>query len=29
MAKEIERKFLVQASWKPQDEGIKIAQGYL
>ena len=29
MAKEIERKFLVQASWQPQDEGIKIAQGYL
>ena len=29
MAKEIERKFLVQARWKPQDEGIKIAQGYL
>lgn len=29
MAKEIERKFLVQTSWQPQDEGIKIAQGYL
>ena len=29
MAKEIERKFLVQASWQPQDEGIKIAQGHL
>lgn len=29
MAKEIERKFLVQANWQPQDEGIKIAQGYL
>ena len=29
MAKEIERKFLVQACWQPQDEGMKIAQGYL
>ncbi len=29
MAKEIERKFLVQASWQPQAEGVKIAQGYL
>jgi CYTH domain-containing protein len=29
MAKEIERKFLVKAGWQPQDEGIKIAQGYL
>ena len=29
MAKEIERKFLVKESWQPQDEGIKIAQGYL
>jgi len=29
MAKEIERKFLVKASWQPQAEGVKIAQGYL
>ncbi len=29
MAKEIERKFLVKENWQPQDEGIKIAQGYL
>ncbi|MBO5650552.1 MAG: CYTH domain-containing protein [Selenomonas sp.] len=29
MAKEIERKFLVKDKWQPQNEGIKIAQGYL
>jgi adenylate cyclase len=29
MAREIERKFLVKASWQPQGEGVKIAQGYL
>ena len=29
MAKEIERKYLVQDSWQPRDKGIKIAQGYL
>ena len=30
MAKEIERKFLVKKElWQPQDEGVKIAQGYL
>lgn len=29
MAREIERKFLVQEGWQPQDAGIKIAQGYL
>ena len=29
MAAEIERKFLVKAGWQPQDEGVRIAQGYL
>jgi CYTH domain-containing protein len=29
MAKEIERKFLVKAGWKPQDAGIHFKQGYL
>jgi len=29
MAKEIERKFLVKDNWQPQDEGIRIEQGYL
>ena len=29
MAKEIERKFLVRENWRPQGEGVKIAQGYL
>jgi len=29
MAKEIERKFLVQESWQPRSAGVKIAQGYL
>lgn len=29
MHQEIERKFLVKASWQPQDEGTAICQGYL
>ena len=29
MAKEIERKFLVQENWQPHTDGIQIAQGYL
>lgn len=29
MAKEIERKFLVKKDWKPQGDGVYIAQGYL
>ena len=29
MAKEIERKFLVQESWQPRSAGVKSAQGYL
>ena len=29
MAEEIERKFLVDASWRPQTAGTHIAQGYL
>ena len=29
MAQEIERKFLVKAGWQPQEQGEKIAQGYL
>lgn len=29
MAAEIERKFLVKEGWRPQDEGVRIAQGYL
>lgn len=30
MAKEIERKFLVQENlWQPQDDGVRIRQGYL
>lgn len=29
MAEEIERKFLVDASWRPQTDGTHIAQGYL
>lgn len=29
MAKEIERKFLVNDSWRPKEEGQRIAQGYL
>lgn len=29
MAKEIERKFLVNDSWQPKEEGQRMAQGYL
>lgn len=29
MAKEIERKFLVNDSWQPKEDGQRIAQGYL
>ncbi|MCR5758335.1 MAG: CYTH domain-containing protein [Selenomonas sp.] len=29
MAKEIERKFLVRENWQPQNQGIRIEQGYL
>ena len=29
MAAEIERKFLVKEGWRPQTEGVRIAQGYL
>ena len=29
MAAEIERKFLVKESWRPQANGVRIAQGYL
>ena len=29
MAAEIERKFLVKEGWRPQANGVRIAQGYL